>query len=729
MRFDTVESYCTKSNRWIAQIIPLCGVVFFLIVIGQAAEIYLNSNADRQDWIDWWFWARQNLSQLTESGQIVGIVMSPVQGLFGQSCPVSPFFHPLWGLAARIDDPVLAHRVSITLVFVLYSAIVWFVATRFIQNKIFVLATTLVCLNLFFDVIPVTEIYLLPKSNFDYFQIVPPHTLSFLLAIAVFAISVTVKPCIWKVIANLGCITLAVLADPLHPIVFFLPIIFLVGIFYLLDIKYYAKEILLSLSGVVILYYVGIFEYSVLLPDTTGRSVFNEYLFHHTKRHDSATFAFQNKQNLIFIGLSAGLLIWNTLKKRDRLSGSVLAIQILFLVTGCIYLSTDLNLNFLPNTMIFESNVIPIYVILSMHALENLIQTLGEKIKTPVLWVTLAGLGLFVLGKVVTIDLTAVEGKEHFSQEKLLIENYTDNSVFPGSTTFLLGTRGSQLSRLNKLDAPFSKKHVTFTQNNEHSSQFLGKYDHSVAIVSYWLNEIPTLEENNLVTNPFYMYFFRNLFMRDDDYYMTNLNFFTYPRLHLYPMLGVRHLFSDVPTDRSQPFDLSGTMFFKTTFPNYNYGQYSPKKSIRVESAREALVAMGDPSFNPTREYVVLNDDILTDDLSAESTGQINYESNGIRFTGNSNGKTLHVLPVVFSNCLKSENGNRLVRVNLLLTGIVFTGQVSDRISYSGPPFSNDCLKKDISDVDRFNLRDREYAYPIDADKASFDRFLASPWH
>ena len=98
--------------------------------------------------------------------------------------------------------------------------------------------------------------------------------------------------------------------------------------------------------------------------------------------------------------------------------------------------------------------------------------------------------------------------------------------------------------------------------------------------------------------------------------------------------------------------------------------------------------------FNPTREYLVLNDDILADDLSGESTGQIKYESNGIRFTGNSNGKTLHVLPVVFSNCLKSENGNLLVRVNLLLTGIVFTGQASDRISYSGPPFSNDCLKK-----------------------------------
>ena len=56
MRFGTVENQCTLSNRWLAQITPLCGVVFFVIVITLAAEIYLNSDADRLDWFDWWFW-------------------------------------------------------------------------------------------------------------------------------------------------------------------------------------------------------------------------------------------------------------------------------------------------------------------------------------------------------------------------------------------------------------------------------------------------------------------------------------------------------------------------------------------------------------------------------------------------------------------------------------------------------------------------------------------------
>ena len=62
--------------------------------------------------------------------------------------------------------------------------------------------------------------------------------------------------------------------------------------------RYYRKEILLTLLGVAVFYFVGIFEYPLILKDTIGRSVFNEYLFHHVKRHDDASFAFQNKQNL-----------------------------------------------------------------------------------------------------------------------------------------------------------------------------------------------------------------------------------------------------------------------------------------------------------------------------------------------------------------------------------------------------------------------------------------------
>ena len=133
--------------RRITQVTPLYGAVFLVIVVALAVEIYINSDPDRLDWIDWWFWARQNLSQLTESGQLTGIVMSPVQGLFGQSYPVSSIFNPLWALAASIDDPVQAHRISTAFVFILYSVTIWFVATRLIETKVFVLFSVVVCLK------------------------------------------------------------------------------------------------------------------------------------------------------------------------------------------------------------------------------------------------------------------------------------------------------------------------------------------------------------------------------------------------------------------------------------------------------------------------------------------------------------------------------------------------------------------------------------------------------
>jgi len=729
MKANISESRMSIVNRWITNETSFYGIAFLLILTGLCVEVYLNADPNRLDWIDWWFWARQNLLQLTDSGGVFGIVMSPVQGLFGQNCPVSPFFHPLWALAARVSDPVLAHGISSVLAFALYSVTVWLVASKFIQHKLLVLAATLVCLNLFFDIVPVTEIYPLPKSNFDYFQIVPPHTFSFLLAIAVFLVSVTVKPCLWKVVANLGCLSIAVLADPLHPMVFFPPVVAVIGIYYVLNLREYAREILFTLLGAALLFLVGVFEYPLLLKETIGRSVFNEYLFHHTKRHDNATFAFQNKQNLVFIALMSFLLAWHAIAKRDKLSMSVFAVQIIFLAIGFVYLSTDLNLDFLPNTMILESNVIPLYIVFAVRALEQSFEQYRQKILTPVLWVTFVGMGLFLFGKVMSIDLEPKEKKDSFSQQKLLSDRPTNDQIFPGSTTFLLGTRGSQYSELNGLDGPFSMKHVIFAQNNEHSSQFLGKYGRSAALVSYWLNGIPTLEENSIVTNPFYLYFFRNLFTRDDDYYMTNLNFFTVPQMHLYALLGVRDLISDFPTHGSDQFVLEDTTFFKKTFPDYNYGQYAPGTPINVGSAREAVRVMGDPLFDPIREYVVLEGDLSQDKPLGKSTGQINFQKNGIRFVGESNGTTLHVLPVLFSNCLVSENGNQLVRVNLLLTGIIFDGEISDRISYDGPPFHNDWLKDDIKDVKRFNLRDRSYAYPPDADKANLEGFLRSPWH
>ena len=86
----------------------------------------------------------------------------PSSGVVWPELSVSSIFNPLWALAASIDDPVQAHRISTAFVFILYAVTIWFVATRLIETKVFVLFSVVVCLNLFFHIVPVTESYPLP---------------------------------------------------------------------------------------------------------------------------------------------------------------------------------------------------------------------------------------------------------------------------------------------------------------------------------------------------------------------------------------------------------------------------------------------------------------------------------------------------------------------------------------------------------------------------------------
>ena len=141
--------------------------------------------------------------------------------------------------------------------------------------------------------------------------------------------------------------------------------------------------------------------------------------------------------------------------RRDQLSGSVLFVQILFLMVGFWYLSTNQSLNFLPGLHALESVVVPLYVILSMHAFEDILRTFGKKFMFGVVWMFMGGVGIFVLGKSITIDLEQTVHQESFSKEKLLAARPTDTSRFPGSISFLLGTSESQFSLLNELNGPF----------------------------------------------------------------------------------------------------------------------------------------------------------------------------------------------------------------------------------------------------------------------------------
>ena len=695
-------------ERWIERIdrSPWVVAVMLVVIIPILTwEIAAGADPDRLDWFDWLFWARQNYNGLTSSGDIVGTVMSPVQGLFGVSYPVNPFFNPLWLFAICIEDPALAHKVSVGLIFLLFSVAIWVLSKTFISSNLFASASLLLCINAYFKIAPQTKIYLLPTSTFNYFELMPPQNFSFVLAIFAIVVVFKVEKALWRVIILLALGSLALLGDPLYFFIYFGPIGLVIGIYYTFQIKTRYLEIFWILVGTACLYFVGILEYPLVLKETLARDVFNNDLFHSVKRLKTAPFMFQANQNILFYLCGIALLLWGGLAKRNTFAIAMVMVQIGLCILGGIYLSTSLNFNQLPNLSILDGVILPVFFVLAVSNAEQFIAARRAGFpQTAIKGVGVLVLGVFVVGKAVTLDREVSKLDDSFTQTRLVDGLLGSGVQFDGSISFLIGTRDSAVAKEAGLKGPLSKKHVNFLQNNNHPESFFGKYGQSVALISYWWKGLPTLEENNHLTTAFYLYFFRSLFLSNDDVSFTNINLFTQPKTHLYPMLGVRRLFSDKPLDISSSDVHEAGGLYVTEFSQANVGQYAPTERREVDDAMDAVRVMSDPSFDPRTEYVVLKEDFLELRGDTNSTGQLISSRRGIKFRGNSNVETMHVLPVLFSNCLRSNGEYKLIRVNLILTGIVFHGKIEDQITFDGPPLENDCLRKDKEDIEQFKL-------------------------
>jgi len=72
----------------------------------------------------------------------------------------------------------------------------------------------------------------------------------------------------------------------------------------------------------------------------------------------------------------------------------------------------------------------------------------------------------------------------------------------------------------------------------------------------------------------------------------------------------------------------------------------------------------------------------------------------GLHVSGSSDGTSLVVLPQQFSHCLRArDTGVRLVRSNLLMTGMIFSGNVDTDIVLDYGIFSPGCRRIDLAEL------------------------------
>jgi hypothetical protein len=68
-------------------------------------------------------------------------------------------------------------------------------------------------------------------------------------------------------------------------------------------------------------------------------------------------------------------------------------------------------------------------------------------------------------------------------------------------------------------------------------------------------------------------------------------------------------------------------------------------------------------------------------------------------------GTSLVILPQQFTNCLKTSDSRvRIVRANLMWTGVVFAGEIDTDIWFGYGMFSPGCRRDDLADMRRLGL-------------------------
>jgi hypothetical protein len=305
--------------------------------------------------------------------------------------------------------------------------------------------------------------------------------------------------------------------------------------------------------------------------------------------------------------------------------------------------------------------------------------------------------------------------------------------VLPASTAYF-ATHGAQpFANLYSYPLPHEPELVDFFVDNTGlavGKPFRGSSDFwtpgiesQMSEISLWLRGVPTINEYSQLVSPQALYFVYRVFNED---VLSHLNSFHPFFNHGYSaqywrglqLFGVRYVAGSAPlTEYAEGFSLvtlphrpytpetkePGTWYIYT-LPRPNLGDYSPIEVVTAQSGAEMTAAMAAPDFDFTRQ-VVLSEPIHESLVPAHDM-QLATIRNGLHVSGRSDGISLVVLPYQFSNCLRARDARvRVVRANLMMAGLIFSGDLDTDIVFDYGLFSPACRHADLADMRQLDLK------------------------
>src|SRR5262249_55781742 len=263
---------------------------------------------------------------------------------------------------------------------------------------------------------------------------------------------------------------------------------------------------------------------------------------------------------------------------------------------------------------------------------------------------------------------------------------------------------------------------IGFTAGQDVRGSLQFRYDPENAIVDLWSRGIPTADEYSQLVTPQALYFVQVLLQKE---VRRSLNWFwpfpdsecCWPKFwKAVQMFGVRYLLADrflasgdennYPVIKLPRHPRSGAPGIWQIYelPRPNVGDYSPTQVVTARSGDEIMTAMGVPDFDFTRQVVLTAP--LDEPLVPARDMRLTVIRGGLHVSGKSDSTSLVVLPQQFSHCLRARDSRvRFVRANLMMAGIIFSGDIDTDIVFDFGLFSPGCRRADLAEFKRLDMR------------------------
>ena len=241
-------------------------------------------------------------------------------------------------------------------------------------------------------------------------------------------------------------------------------------------------------------------------------------------------------------------------------------------------------------------------------------------------------------------------------------------------------------------------------------------FDHfgnSFQMMDLWNSDIPTLEEYGQWVSKQIYYFTRDLLVQPKTFPNTLLVYLFRPSL--VRALGVRFVIADgtladplierVATESGA----AGATANLYEIKGANLGQFSPTRLTWSANYSTAVAALREQDDFENR-VVLLGAPERQPELVSASHSRLAAIKDGYRLSASAPGWAMVVLPVQFSHCWVVEDANntdlpRILRANIVQTGILFRGSVDARLRFDFEPWRSSCRFQDARDLTVFGFK------------------------